>query len=404
MKSFNVPSFYRSPLISKIKLHLKSQDPHRKSKRPFLINTERFSLLIARHFGFCYGVENAIDIAFKALNEHSGKSIYLISEMIHNPQVNQDLIKRGVRFLHDTLGKSLIPIDTLQPDDVVIIPAFGASVPVLNQLKASGVKLHTYDATCPFVERVWNRAEKLGSSQFTILVHGTHDHEETRATFSRAVLQNTPVLILRTLEEAHCIAQWIKNPPSFFEFEQRFKGRYSPGFNPQTDFTRMGVINQTTMLASETQTIAEIIKQALQSHYGVSNLSNHFADTRDTLCYATNENQESVIQLRDEKPDMVFVVGGYNSSNTSHLAELCESVCPTFFIEAANCIQTDTIAHFNFHEKVIIQTAWPKLLNPRIGITSGASCPDAVIESVMYRIAEHFNYTESQFSNFFSHL
>lgn len=405
MKSFNVPSFYRSPLISKLKLHYKTQDPHRKIKQPFILNTETCAIVIARHFGFCYGVENAIDIAFKALHEHPGKSIYLLSEMIHNPQVNSDLRQRGVQFLNDTQGNPLIPLQTLKSDDVIIIPAFGASLEVLSAINALQLQVHTYDATCPFVERVWNRAEKLATSQHTILIHGTFNHEETRATFSRAVIQNTPVLVIRTPEEAAYLAECIKHNADDGEFKTRFTGRYSPGFEPSRDLTRIGVINQTTMLAPETQHIADIIKSALEIRYGSEALKLHFAETRDTLCYATNENQEAVLELRNVCPDMVFVIGGYNSSNTSHLVEICESVCPTFFIEHADCIQKTQIHHYNLHKKNIENSMWPHLPQyPKIAFTSGASCPDAVFEDVVFKVAQQFNLNANQVTTYFNAL
>lgn len=405
MKSFDVPSFYRSPLISKLKLHFKTQDPHRKAKQPFLLQTETFDLVIARHFGFCYGVENAIDIAFKALHEHPDKAIYLISEMIHNPQVNADLRQRGVRFLNDTQGNPLISVHTLNANDVIIIPAFGAPLEVLSAIKKLNLQVHTYDATCPFVERVWTKAEKLASSQHTIVIHGTHNHEETRATFSRAVMQNTPVLVLRTVEEAQYVAHCIEHNADDTEFNLRFKGRLSPGFEPSRDLARIGVINQTTMLASETQHIADLIKTALENRYGTGDLKLHFAETRDTLCYATNENQEAVLELRNLKPDMVFVIGGYNSSNTSHLAEICEPVCPTFYIEHADCIQQAQISHFNMHTKNIQTTSWPDVpQHPKIAFTSGASCPDAVFEDVIFKVAQHFNVNADRVSAYFNAL
>ena len=204
MKQFEVPAFYRSPLLSKIKAQRKLADPRKKDFSPTTLQIGKFTFLIARHFGFCYGVENAIERSYKALQENPGKRIFLLSQMIHNPAVNADLTGNGIQFLQDTHGKQLIAFDTLTPNDIVLIPAFGTTLEIEQQLTSLGLDIQTYNTTCPFVEKVWNRSEKLGETQHTIIIHGKHDHEETRATFSHAVA-NGPALIVKDMKEAEAV-------------------------------------------------------------------------------------------------------------------------------------------------------------------------------------------------------
>lgn len=322
MKTFNVPEFYRSPIISRIKQYRKIQDPRKKDNSPTLLDFGPVQYYIARHFGFCYGVENAIEISFKALDENPGKRIFLLSQMIHNPDVNKDLTERGVQFLQDTSGKQLIPFNTLTPEDVVIIPAFGAPLSILAELEARNIRTEAYNTTCPFVERVWKKSETIGKDNFTIIIHGKYNHEETRSTFSRSD-KHSKAIIVRDLEEAKLLGDYISGKKDLKQFAEDFKGKYSASLNPATDLERVGVINQTTMLATETQEIADYFKQVMIDKYGIENSALHFADTRDTLCYATNENQDATYGLLETDADLAIVVGGYNSSNTSHLVELC---------------------------------------------------------------------------------
>ena len=318
MKTFNVPEFYRSPIISKVKQYRKIQDPRKKDNAPTVLNFGKINYLIARHFGFCYGVENAIEISFKALEENLGKRVYLLSQMIHNPDVNNDLIERGVQFLQDTNGKQLISFDTLTSDDVVIIPAFGAPLDIISLLESKNIKTEKYNTTCPFVERVWKKSESIGKENYTIIIHGKNTHEETRATFSRSD-KHSRAIVVRDLEESKLLADYILGRKNKDQFVVDFKDKYSNSLCLETDFDRIGVINQTTMLASETQEIADFFKNIMIQKYGEASIGNHFADTRDTLCYATNENQDATYGLLNAKADLAIVVGGYNSSNTSHL-------------------------------------------------------------------------------------
>ncbi|MBA4240259.1 MAG: 4-hydroxy-3-methylbut-2-enyl diphosphate reductase [Sphingobacteriaceae bacterium] len=394
MKAFNVPEFYRSPIISKIKQYRKIQDPRKKDNSPTLLDFGAVQFLIARHFGFCYGVENAIEISFKALDENPGKRIFLLSQMIHNPDVNNDLIERGVQFLQDTNGKQLIPFDTLTPDDVVIIPAFGAPLDIIDLLESKKIKTEAYNTTCPFVERVWKKSESIGKDNYTIIIHGKHSHEETKATFSRSDKHNKAIIV-RDIAESKLLGEYILGNKTKEQFAIDFNGRYSTDLDLEKDLQRVGVINQTTMLASETQEIADYFKTIMLEKYGAINITNHFADTRDTLCYATNENQDATYGLLEAEADLAIVVGGYNSSNTSHLVELCERKFHTYFISSEKeILDKNTIQHFDYPNKKHLSSSnfLPNKKPVRIILTSGASCPDSVIEGVIHKINSF--YTE----------
>lgn len=395
MKTFNIPSFYRSPLIQKVKDYRKAQDPKRRDFSPSVIDFGKVKYYIPRHFGFCYGVENAIETAFKAIEENKDKRIFLISQMIHNPEVNKDLEERGIRFLQDTYGNHLIPFSELKDNDVVIIPAFGTPLEVLEKINQLNISAYFYDSTCPFVERVWKKAEQIGKKDYTIIIHGKYKHEETRATFSRSKEYNHSVII-RDLEEAQALEPFILEQKSQEEFEKTFKDKFSEGFNIHQHFQRIGVINQTTMLATETEAISEYLKSVMIKKYGAENIHQHFADTHDTLCYATNENQTSVLNLLNYDADLAIVVGGYNSSNTSHLVELLETKFPTYFISSANEIKSSQlIRHYDLHSKEIKESAFlPAKDGIKIILTGGASCPDALLERVIEKINLELNILE----------
>ncbi len=397
MKAFNVPEFYRSPIISKIKQYRKIQDPRKRDNSPTLLDFGAVQFLIARHFGFCYGVENAIEISFKALDENPGKRIFLLSQMIHNPDVNNDLIDRGVQFLQDTNGNQLIPFDILTSEDVVIIPAFGAPLDIIALLESKNIKTEAYNTTCPFVERVWKKSESIGKDNYTIIIHGKHNHEETKATFSRSDKHNKAIIV-RDITESKLLADYILGNKSKEQFAIDFKGRYSENLDIEKDLQRVGVINQTTMLASETQEIADYFKTVMLEKHGAINIANHFADTRDTLCYATNENQDATYGLLETEADLAIVVGGYNSSNTSHLVELCERKFHTYFISSEKeIIDNNTINHFDYpHKKHLTSSNFlPNKTPVRIILTSGASCPDSVIEGVIHKINSFYTNIKS---------
>ena len=394
MKQFNVPITYRSHLISAIKNKRRTQDKLKKDFTPTFLDFGSLHIYLARHFGFCYGVENAIEISFRTVEENPGRRIFLLSEMIHNPLVNDDLKKRGVQFLMDTHGNLLIDFDTLTSDDIVIIPAFGTTLDIGNKLKSIGIKIEKYNTTCPFVEKVWNRAEAIAAKNYTIIIHGKPKHEETRATFSHSA-SNAPTVIVNDMNETIELAKYITGEKPLNLFYEEFKGKYSEGFNVAKDLQRIGVVNQTTMLASDTQAIADYLRQTIITKYHLTeeNIEERFADTRDTLCYATYENQSAVYGLLKTDADLAIVVGGYNSSNTSHLVELCKEKLPTYFIDSAERILSqDKILHYDFHNKTEKETdnfLPPK--NPvKILITSGASCPDALVEDVINKLLSYF--------------
>jgi 4-hydroxy-3-methylbut-2-en-1-yl diphosphate reductase len=390
MKQFEVPILYRSPLISAIKKRRKEQDKMKKDFAPTLLDFGSLQIYLARHFGFCYGVENAIEIAFRTIDENPRKRIFLLSEMIHNPQVNEDLISRGVQFLMDTKGNTVIPFETLSAEDIVIIPAFGTTLDIENRLNEMGIHTEKYNTTCPFVEKVWNRAEAIGNKNYSIIVHGKPHHEETRATFSHSAA-NTPTVVVNDMAQAIELCKYITGEKTADDFYTEFKGQYSKGFDVNRDLERVGVVNQTTMLASDTQAISDYIRQVIMDKYKLTEntIAERFADTRDTLCYATNENQASVYTMLETDADLAIVVGGYNSSNTSHLVELCEEKLPTYFISSEEkIVSRNEIRHYDFHNKEVKITYdfLPDKDQVKILITSGASCPDAMVEAVISKL------------------
>ena len=392
MKQFEVPEFYRSPIIGKVKALRKAADPRKKDFSPTQLDFGTVDIVLPRHFGFCYGVENAIEIAYRALNENEGKRIFLLSQMIHNQAVNADLVDRGVRFLMDTYGKVIIPFSELTPDDIVIVPAFGTTLEIEAELAAKGLEVQRYNTTCPFVEKVWNRSAKLGDDQYTVVIHGKPMHEETRATFSHAS-STGPALVVADHAEAEVLGSFISGEREWNRFDDYFANRYSTGFVPERDLQRIGVVNQTTMLASDTQGIADYLRSVMVTRYGVASIAEHFADTRDTLCYATNDNQQATMALFDQPADLAVVVGGYNSSNTSHLVELCELHMPTVFIQSEDdLLNAQTVRSFNLHKGVVEELVdiLPQKNKPRIVVTSGASCPDSIVDRVIHKLVGYY--------------
>ncbi len=396
MKQFTIPSGYRSPLIGSIKQQRRQTDKMKKDFSPTLLPLGKLNIYLARHFGFCYGVEHAIEIAFRTVDENPGKRIFLLSEMIHNPLVNADLEARGVQFLQDTYGRELLPFSMLTAEDIVIIPAFGTTLAIEEKLHAIGANTQKYNTTCPFVEKVWNRSEQIASQGYTVIIHGKPTHEETRATFSHAAA-GTAALVINDMQEAIVLGEYISGVRSGDDFKAVFSGRYSDGFDHQRDLQRIGVVNQTTMLASDTQAIADYLKQVMLQHYQPEQSAERFADTRDTLCYATNDNQAAVEAMLNTPADLAIVVGGYNSSNTSHLVELCETKLPTYFIsDAEKMVSPNLIRHYDLHQKRERETTGFLTAGgaARILITSGASCPDTVVAAVIEKLAVFFNAGE----------
>jgi 4-hydroxy-3-methylbut-2-en-1-yl diphosphate reductase len=397
-KKFDIPEMYKSPIIRKVKEANKIIDPRKKDLKPSLLDFGPVQFLIPRHFGFCYGVENAIDIAYKTVDENPDKDIYLLSEMIHNPTVNEDLQKRGVRFLFDTDGTERIPIYSLDEEDIVIVPAFGTTLEIQEKLSRQGIDPYQYNTTCPFVEKVWNRGKQLGKKGYSLVIHGKYKHEETRATFSHSA-SHSPTVIVLNPGEAEILADIMTGERPLEEFDRWFGHKSTKGFNPLVDLEHFGVINQTTMLATETQEVMDILRKAAIKRFGKEDVLNHFADTSDTLCYATNENQSATYALADQRPDLAVIVGGYNSSNTMHLVEILEKYCPSYHIRDAGEFDSPVrIRHFNQWKKEIAETNnWlPMNKEPiQIAITSGASCPDILVDEVLLKIHSFFEDTKT---------
>lgn len=398
MKSFDIPQFYRSGFINEIKKLRKDDDPKKKDTLPSILDFGPVRFVIARHFGFCFGVENAIEISYQAIEENPGKRIFLLSQMIHNPVVNEDLSDRGIRFIMDPHGKMFIDWSELTKDDIVIIPAFGTTLEIEQRLKDMDINVAKYNTTCPFVERVWKKSAKLGTEEHSIIIHGKQMHEETKATFSHAA-KNAPSIIIRDLKEAEILGKVILGEYDIDTFYKVFDKRYSKGFDPINDLNKVGVVNQTTMLAIETQEISDHIRNIYIEKFGKENIKNHFADTRDTLCYATNDNQEATKGLLAQEADFAIVVGGYNSSNTSHIVHLLEQKFPTYFINTEKEIESnEKIWHFNYEaqERVMTEQFLPTKDKMTIVLTSGASCPDSQVEKVIDRILSFFDKTNSK--------
>ena len=379
---------YRNSILS----HLKNSQPPADRMAPFFLDFGPVSFGVARHFGFCKGVENAIEVAYETLSRYPGRRVFMISELIHNSFVNADLQARGLRFLKTAQGQQLIPWTELRPDDVVITPAFGATLEDQAALQAQGVDLQQWNATCRFVENVWFRARELGEQGYTIIVHGKFRHEETLATLSHS-RQHAPTVVVKDMEEAIYLGEIILGQRPASDFAGRFAGKYSAGFDPVRDLKRVAVVNQTTMLATETAEIADYFRQVMIDRYGDAEVDHHVANTRDTLCYATKNNQSATQRLLEEPADLAIVIGGRNSSNTSHLVELCEQHLPTFFIASERDILSQhELLHYDFraHKEQVVRNYLPGHRPLRILLTSGASCPDAIVERVLMRLLDFF--------------
>lgn len=397
MKKFDIPAKYKSSIISLIKEKRKLEDPKKKDYTPTELDFGQVKFYIARHFGFCYGVENAIEIAYKTLENNPDKKIYLLSEMIHNPIVNRDLVEHGIKFITDTQGNGLIDWNEITSEDIVIIPAFGTTIDNERVLKEKGIDTVKFNTTCPFVEKVWNRAEALGNQGYTIIIHGKHRHEETRATFSHSN-KAAPSVIVRNIDEAKILQSIILGKTNSKEFYTFFNGKYSEGFDVEKDLNRVGIVNQTTMLASETQKIADLFKETMIEKFGGGNIKYHFADTRDTLCYATNDNQQATYGLLKKDADLAIVVGGYKSSNTSHIVELLEQKFPTYFIsDESKLMGKNVIKHFDLslRQEKLTENYLPLKDKAKIILTSGASCPDAIVDRVLQKLLTFFPSSKS---------
>ena len=345
----------------------------------------QMTIKLAKEFGFCYGVERCIDLAYAALKVFPDKPLYILGEIIHNPEVNDQIRDMGIRFLSGP--NKVADIDDLGADDIVIIPAFGTEVATLEKLKAKGCQF--VDTTCGDVMSVWKRVRNYAKEEVTSIIHGKAYHEETKATSSQATSKNGHYLVVLTLQETDYVCDYIENGGDKKEFLKKFEGAFSEGFDPDQHLKAVGVANQTTMMRGETEEVQHRIKAAIERKYGAAKVDSHFRFF-DTICGATQERQDALGVLLQKPMDLLLVIGGYNSSNTAHLAEMGEGVLPTFFIKnATEMADASLIRHWNQHTNQVDETHdWLPDGTLTIGVTAGASCPNNLIEDVICRLLE----------------
>jgi 4-hydroxy-3-methylbut-2-enyl diphosphate reductase len=370
-----VESHYRSDLVERIRA------------AGGVLHCRNTTLRLARQFGFCYGVERAIDLAYAARKVFAQQRIFLIGEIIHNPEVNRQLRQMGVEFLPNPAPEA--SLRALGPDDVVIVPAFGADTVTMRTIHEQGSAV--VDTTCGDVMSVWRRVREYARRGYTSIIHGKAQHEETRATASRAQGDSGAghYLVILTLEDCDFVCDFIRRGGNKEDFLARFAGAYSPGFDPDIHLGRIGMANQTTMLKSETQEMERRLAKAVRDRDGQELAAENFTYF-DTICGATQERQDALYNLLREPLDLLLVVGGYNSSNTAHLVEIGEKSLPTFFIRDAGCLTSlEQIVHFDLHHKTESTSYVAKFASPdpvTVGITAGASCPNNLIEETIFRV------------------
>ncbi len=364
---------YHSPLIDRIK------------QSNYRLEAGDLTICLAEEFGFCYGVDRAVDYAYETRAKFPGKRIFLTNEIIHNPRVNTKLGEIGIQFLYGPY-RAEMGIESITKDDVVIIPAFGTTTQQLNELQKKGCLL--VDTTCGSVMSVWKRVDSYAREGFTALIHGKYDHEETQATSSRATqYPGGKYLVVRDKKETRQVCDYIEGKGNRNEFIQTFKKAFSPGFDPDRDLEHIGCANQTTMLSSESMEIANLIQDSLGRRWGSQELPKRFRHF-DTICSATQDRQDAVLKLAREGLNLMIVVGGYNSSNTGHLVEISLAFCPAYHVKDASCILSrNEIEHKPVSQATPIRSAnWLPPGKVRLGITAGASTPNRVIEEVIERI------------------
>jgi len=369
---------------AQVEQHYRSLIIERLRERGNILTAGGLKVRLAKEFGFCYGVERAIDLAYAARKVFPDQPIYILGEIIHNPAVNDQIRVMGVKFLSGQYKEA--SIDDLKEGDVVIIPAFGSEVETMKKLEAKGCQL--VDTTCGDVMSVWKRVRQYATDTVTSIIHGKAWHEETMATSSRARGNGGgKYLVVYDLAETDYVCNAIRHGVNKQEFLEKFKGAMSPDFDPDRDLAAIGVANQTTMLRGETEDVQRRLKQAMIDRYGQEQIDQHFRFF-DTICGATQERQDALTHLLKEPLDLMIVVGGYNSSNTSHLAEMSEQRVPTFFIKDAGKILSDTtIEHYNLKRKEEIRTeSWLPGGDVYIGVTAGASCPNNLIDETIRRL------------------
>jgi len=367
-----VESHYRSDIVDMIR------------RSGGIISIGDVTVRLAKQFGFCYGVERAIDLAYAARKVFKDRRLYIVGEIIHNPEVNEQISSLGIKNL--TGKNKQADISELQPEDVVILPAFGTELSILQQIKDRGCQI--VDTTCGDVMSVWKRVRKYSSESATSIIHGKAEHEETKATSSRALGDGQGhYLVVLTLADADYVCDYIRHGGDKQAFLEKFRGAYSPGFDPDIHLKTIGVANQTTMLRGETEEVQRRIQKAIVDRDGVGGAAKNFRFF-DTICGATQERQDALRELLNVPMDLLLVVGGYNSSNTSHLAEMGEEKLPTYFVlNASRLLSEKQIRHYNLHERreVVAENWLPK--GPIVvGITAGASCPNNLIEETLVRL------------------
>ena len=416
-------TLYQSNLCSFIKAIARKQEGSAADPVEFDFGPVQY--VLPSHFGFCFGVKNAIDRAYETLATAGGRRVFMLSELIHNPFVNEDLGRRGLRYLQTEKGAPLTlsgkkaedapeePLlwDTLTPDDIVLIPAFGATDKDKLRLIRKGINIYQADATCMLVEKVWKAAHAYGRSGYTVIIHGKYEHEETKASFSNAQ-RYAPALIIRDMTEARVLGDIVSSPDPAFRatFYERFSGRFTAGFDVDRDLEYIALVNQTTLLVNETRAIVKYLTGIYQKKYGMpvsGEKPRVGGDRSDTLCYATQVNQDALHKALDKPVDTAFVIGGKNSSNTYQLYRLCEQKLGehAYYIQSEEQIRSIAeVEHYLFPSpgdskarKTILRPLWPGFLDElkdhppkRVLLTGGASCPDGIIQQVITRINSLF--------------
>ena len=369
-----VLSHYRSNLVERIRAN------------GHVLSSGDLTIKLAKEFGFCYGVERAIDLAYAARKVFLDQPIYILGEIIHNPEVNDQIRDMGIKFLS---GKEKdADIEDLKKDDIVIIPAFGTEVSMRRQLEAKGCRF--VDTTCGDVMSVWKRVRQYSKDKVTSIIHGKAWHEETKATSSQTMANGGGhYLVVFTLAETDYVCNYILNGGDKVTFLEKFKGAYSEGFDPDLQLQAIGVANQTTMLRGETEEVQRRLRRAMLQKYGEGEIEQHFRFF-DTICGATQDRQDALEKLLQEPISLLLVIGGYNSSNTSHLAEMGEAKLPTYFIKNAAKMRSDKlILHYDQHKSQEVETTdWLPAGKITVGITAGASCPNNLIEDAIRRLFE----------------
>ncbi len=354
-------------------------------------------IYLAEEFGFCYGVDKAIDFAYETRRHFPDRRIFLTDEIIHNPRVNHELMEVGIQFLSGSYAGN-IGINDLTADDVVIFPAFGTTTMLEKELRNKGCVL--VDTTCGSVVHVWKRVEKYAAEGFTAVIHGKFNHEETRATSSRVlIVPEAKYVIVRDKEQAEAVCKYIASGGNKEHFLVEFNGATSPGFDPDIDLERVGAANQTTMLASESMEIAEMLKRAVAARYGSSETDARFRSF-DTICRATQDRQDALLKLRERKNINLFlVIGGYNSSNTSHLLEMAQSKSRAYHVQdATDLISVNEIRHKPLSLSPCTDGDWIPEGSVNLGVTSGASTPNRVMEEVILRFLELRGFSPAEIS------